>query len=35
MSPCFKLTLYGCVVSVWCVVFVSLYVVYGELHDGA
>ena len=35
MNASFKLTLYGCVVSVSCVGFASLDVVYDERYDCA
>ena len=35
MNASFKLTVYGCVVSVCCIVFASLYVVCDELFDCA
>ena len=33
--PCFKLTLFGCVISLWCVGFTSLDVVCDEPNDCA
>ena len=35
MNASFKLTLYGCVVSVCCIDFSSLDVLCDELYDGA
>ena len=32
-SPCFKLTLFGCVISICCVGFASLDIVCDELND--